>query len=66
LLEFDSDGARFLFDLASAAGAQRADRTVAGQGPIGPASRDDEADRLKHHAQTRNISKEHHQQAAIL
>jgi hypothetical protein len=32
LLEFDSDGARFLFDLASAAGAERADRTVAAWG----------------------------------
>ncbi len=32
LLEFDSDGARFLFDLASAAGAGRADRTVAAWG----------------------------------
>ena len=39
LLEFDSDGARFLFDLASAAGAQRADRTVAAWGRSRPAPR---------------------------
>jgi hypothetical protein len=39
LLEFDSDGARFLFDLASAAGAERADRTVAAWGRSRPASR---------------------------
>jgi hypothetical protein len=32
LLEFDSDGARFLFDLASEAGASQADRTVAAWG----------------------------------
>jgi hypothetical protein len=39
LLEFDSDGARFLFDLASAAGAERADRTVAAWGRSRPAPR---------------------------
>src|SRR6266545_167518 len=39
LLEFDSDGARFLFDLASAAGASRADRTVAALGRSRPAPR---------------------------
>jgi hypothetical protein len=39
LLEFDSDGARFLFDLASAAGAERADRTVAAWGHSRPAPR---------------------------
>jgi putative ABC transport system ATP-binding protein len=38
---------------------------VANQGPMGPAIRDDEADRLRHHAQTTNISKEHHKQADI-
>jgi len=32
LLEFDSDGARFLFDLASEIGAAQADRTVAAWG----------------------------------
>lgn len=32
LLEFDSDGARFLFDLASETGAIQADRTVAAWG----------------------------------
>lgn len=32
LLELDSDGATFLFDLASAAGARQADRTVAAWG----------------------------------
>src|SRR6266511_3942129 len=37
--EFDSDGARFLFDLASAAGAERADRTVAAWGRSRPAPR---------------------------
>jgi hypothetical protein len=39
LLEFDSDGARFLVDLASAAGAKRADRTVAAGGRSRPAPR---------------------------
>jgi hypothetical protein len=39
LLEFDSDGARYLFDLASAAGADRADRTVAAWGRSRPAPR---------------------------
>jgi hypothetical protein len=39
LLEFDSDGARFLFDLASEAGAPQADRTVAAWGRSRPAPR---------------------------
>jgi hypothetical protein len=39
LLEFDSDGARFLFDLASEAGAAQADRTVAAWGRSRPAPR---------------------------
>jgi hypothetical protein len=39
LLEFDSDGARFLFDLASEAGATQADRTVAAWGRSRPAPR---------------------------
>src|SRR4029453_6849283 len=39
LLEFDSDGARFLFDLASAAVAERADRTVPAWGRSRPAPR---------------------------
>jgi hypothetical protein len=39
LLEFDSDGARFLFDLASATGSERADRTVAAWGRSRPAPR---------------------------
>jgi putative ABC transport system ATP-binding protein len=39
---------------------------VANQGPVGQASRDDEVDRLRHHAQTTNISKEHRQQTDIL
>jgi hypothetical protein len=37
LLEFDSDGARFLFDLASSVGAAQADRTVAAWGRSRPA-----------------------------
>jgi hypothetical protein len=37
LLEFDSDGARFLFDLASEVGAAQADRTVAAWGCSRPA-----------------------------
>jgi hypothetical protein len=32
LLEFDSDGARFLFDFASSVGAAQADRTIAAWG----------------------------------
>src|SRR6266516_1000251 len=32
LLEFDADGATFLFDLASATGAAQADRTIAAWG----------------------------------
>ena len=39
LLELDSDGARFLFDLTSAAGAERADRTVAAWGRSRPVPR---------------------------
>jgi hypothetical protein len=39
LLEFDSDGARFLFDLASSVGAAQADRTVAAWGRSRPAPR---------------------------
>ena len=39
LLEFNSDGARFLFDLASEAGAAQADRTVAAWGRSRPAPR---------------------------
>jgi hypothetical protein len=41
-------------------------RFPANQGSVGQAIRDDEADRLRHHAQTTNISKEHHKQADIL
>jgi len=39
LLEFDSDGARFLFDLASEVGAAQADRTLAAWGRSRPAPR---------------------------
>jgi hypothetical protein len=39
LLEFDSDGARFLFDLASDVAALQADRTVAAWGRSRPAPR---------------------------
>jgi hypothetical protein len=39
LVEFDSDGARFLFDLASAASTEQADRTVAAWGHSRPAPR---------------------------
>ena len=39
LLEFASDGARFLFDLASEVGAAQADRTVAAWGRSRPAPR---------------------------
>ena len=41
-------------------------RFVADQGPVGQANGHDDADRPRHHAQTVNLSKEHHRQADIL